>query len=917
MKSLHRITLLLLICTINLSYSVFSQSKHSNISKPWTYWWWMGSSVTRQGITENLKDLHKAGIGGVHIVPIYGEKGDEKNFLNYLSPEWMEMLKYTTEEAERLGMGVDMTSGTGWPFGGPHVTNSDAAKAFFVTPVEAKDQVNIRHYAKIKNDATLLALVAYDENGKYRDITSQVDSGGLVLFSDNQKKWKVYAAFQRLTQQQVKRAAPGANGLVIDYFSESSILNYMRSFEEAFSKSGIEKGKVRSFYNDSYEVFGANWTADFLSEFKKRRGYDLLPYLRYIADTTSCETRERVITDYCETISDLLYSFTEHWVSKSHEMGMITRNQAHGSPGNLLDLYALCDIPETESFGASGFSIPGLRQDADYKEENFGRPNPLTMKFASSAAHLTGKPLVSAESTTWLGDHFKVSLSQIKPQIDELFVSGINHVFFHGTTYSPKEKPFPGRLFYASTNYGPSSHFWNELPALTEYISKCQTVLQNSDPDSDILLYFPIHEVWRRQNTEMIIRMFDVHKSNVWLKDSHFGKAAMQLWNNSYSFDFISDRMITGLKVEGNALVAGKTRYKAIVVPAIERIPLQTLSVLRDLSRKGATIVFENDIPRDVPGLFEFEKQRISIEAIKKELLQSTSNVRITQNLTETLSEKGIYPGNLVSKGLEFIRKKSGDSTIYFITNLSDKFSEDWILLNTRARSVEIYDPLNERRGNASIRNSEKDTEIYLQLLPGQSCILTCTDKQTGNSNWEYLQADQSGKMEIKGNWLLKPLQGAPEIPAPVTLQKPGSWTEINEQYKTFSGKAVYSVSFDVPSELLSAEGFLLDLGVVRETSKVKINGKELGLVWCLPNQILIPRGIIKRKNTLEIEVTNLSFNRVIQLDQQSVNWKNYHEINFVNIRYEPYDASNKKPEDSGLISEIFLIPVKMQEAKK
>jgi hypothetical protein len=163
-----------------------------------------------------------------------------------------------------------------------------------------------------------------------------------------------------------------------------------------------------------------------------------------------------VVADYCETISDLLYDqFTVNWVNKSHEMGILTRNQAHGSPGNLLDLYALADIPETESFGASGFPIPGLRQDPDYEEKRFGRPNPLTMKFASSAANITGRKLVSSESTTWLGDHFKVALSQIKPQIDELFVSGINHVFFHGTTYSPKEKPFPGRLFYASTNYGP------------------------------------------------------------------------------------------------------------------------------------------------------------------------------------------------------------------------------------------------------------------------------------------------------------------------------------------------------------------------------------------------------------------------------------------------------------------------------
>lgn len=912
---MKRINILLLICILTNPYSGFSQLKYSNVSKPWTYWWWMGSSVTRKGITENLEDMNRAGIGGVHIVPIYGEKGDEANFIKYLSPEYMEMLKYTTYEATRLGMGVDMTSGTGWPFGGPNVTTSEAAKAFYVVPVEPKEQVNILDCARTKTNEKLIALVAYDEKGKYMNITSIVDSGGIVHFVENQAKWKVYAAFQSLTQQKVKRAAPGGEGLVIDYFSDSSILNYMRIFEDAFAKAGIEKAKVRAFYNDSYEVYGANWTPDFLSEFQKRRGYDLLNYLRYIADTASCDIRQRVVTDYCETISDLLYDrFTENWVNKSHEMGMKTRNQAHGSPGNLLDLYALCDIPETESFGASGFSIPGLRQDAGYEEDRFGRPNPLTMKFASSAAHIAGHKLVSSESTTWLGDHFKVSLSQIKPQIDELFISGINHLFFHGTTYSPKEKPFPGRLFYASTNYGPSSHFWNELPALTGYISKCQTVLQNSEPDNDILLYFPIHEVWRRQKSDMIIRLFDVHKSKVWLQDSNFGNLAQSLWRDGFAFDYISDRMIAGLNVEGDKIISGKSVYKAILVPDIQCIPLRTLSILKDLAQKGATIIFENNLPVDVTGLNDLEKHRISIAAIKKEMEKLPSKIIVTPNVQESLSKKGIFAEELVPKGLEFVRKHSGDSLIYFITNLSDKFTEDWVRLGTNARSVEIYDPLHERRGYASIRKSEPGTAVYLQLFPGQSCILTCTNYPVENRKWEYLQADGSRKMEIQGEWLLTPIQGEPEIPAPAVLKEPGSWTNLGDKYETFSGKALYSVSFDVPAESLSSNGFLLDLGTLRETARVKVNGTDLGLVWCLPNQIRIPGGIIREKNTLELEVTNLSFNRIIQLDKLGGGWKNYHEINFVNIRYQPYDASDKKPEDSGLLSKIYLIPVQLKK---
>lgn len=906
--------LFICIFCIQLTMQLFAQTiqnpSYDTVS-PWTYWWWMGSSVTKQGISQNLEDMHTAGIGGVHIIPIYGEKGDEDNYIKYLSPEWMEMLTFTASEARRLGMGVDMTTGTGWPFGGPDVFTADAAKKFYVVPVNTGDNENVLDYRKKSDNTSLVELAAYDETGKFMDITSWVGADGIIHWKKSPEKWKVYAAFQGPTQQKVKRAAPGGEGLVLDYFGDRSILNYMKTFENAFSQAKIEKGTVRSFYNDSYEVYGANWTSDFISEFNKRRGYDLTPYINYLADTSNADTRKRVVADYCETVSDLLYDrFTARWVKKSHEMGMITRNQAHGSPGNLLDLYALADIPETESFGASGFSIPGLRQDADYNEDNFGRPNPLTMKFASSAANIAGHPLVSSESTTWLGDHFKVSLSQIKPQIDELFVSGINHVFFHGTTYSPKEKPFPGRLFYASTNYGSSSHFWNDLPALTGYIRNCQTILQHAKSDNDILLYFPIHEVWRKQKSDLVIRLFDVHRSKDWLQNSNFGDLAQRLWNNGYTFDYISDRMIANLKVDGGKLLSGKNQYKVIVIPDIECIPVETLACLRDLAKNGAVVIFENEIPSDVPGLFDLEKKRSAVKVIRNEMMLTSSNVEVTSKIFETLSVKNVYAEEMVRKGLEFIRKQSGDSTFYFVTNLSDKFSEDWVQLNTQAKSVEIYDPVNERRGSASFRKTNTGTQIYLQLKPGQSCMLTCTSEKSNAAKWEYIQADETNKLEIKGEWLLKPIQGAPEIPEAVTLQHLGSWTDLKGKYETFSGKAVYSVSFEVPSKLISsANGFLLDLGVVRETAKVKINGKELGLNWCLPNQIVVPEGVIQEKNIMEIEVANLSFNRVIQLDRDGGNWKNYHEINFVNIRYQPYDASDKKPEDSGLISNVYLIP--------
>jgi len=901
----------------------------------------MGSSVTRQGITESLENMKSAGIGGVTIFPVYGENGDENNYLDYLSPEWMEMLKHAIDETKRLGMGIDMLLGEAWPVAGPKVPLSEAAKKMYIEEIEIKENANIKDYMRPLNDkyvrdewrdkrlaeyleackyTSLITLAAYDEDGNYTDISSQVDPAGFIHWGKVQKTWKVYAAFQCPTLRRQNSAAQGGEGWAVDYFNTRSVINYMKWINDAFNQAGIKRGQVRAFLNDSYEMFQENWTPDLLAEFRKRRRYDLQPYIRYLADTAYNEIRQRIIIDYCETISDLLHDgFTRNFADNSHQMGMLTINQAHNSPGNILDLYALSDMPMTEN-GASDFLIPGLRNKS--ADSTGAGKSSLFLKFASSAANVTGRKIITSESTTFLDDHFKESLSQIKPSIDELFVSGINHVFFNSMTYSPKEKPWPGRLIFWTTNYNQQSHFWNELPALTRYISKCQSVLQNSAPANDILLYFPFHDLLKEEIKKnrkvvymqrkglsrpeiiyMILHMLD------WTNSS-FGNLAHQLQNNGFTFDYISDRMITNLNVSDGILFSGNSRYKAIVMPEIDKIPLETLTKLRDLADNGATIIFEKDIPSDIPGLFDLENRKKYISSVRKEMLQNTSRIKLTIRLFDVLSEVGIHPEEMARKGIQFIRKRSGNTTCYFVVNASDKFNEGWIQLATDAKAVGIYDPVYEKHGNAIIRKGKTfGTNIYLQLKPGQSCILTCADKKMTKSDWEYLKADETNKQELRGSWFLSPSQSidGSELPPPCTLKHLESWTKSGDKYETFSGKAIYTNTFEVPEELLHVKNFMLDLGLVRETARVRINGKEIGLAWCIPFSLIINSGIIKKENTIEIEVTNLSFNRILKMEKEGIKWKNYRRFYNSNGRF---DISDEKPEDSGLISPVSLIPL-------
>lgn len=839
---------------------VWAQAPGST-EKPWTYWWWMGSSVNKEDITEQMEGMAEAGLGGVHIIPIYGEKGDEEHFIPYLSEQWMEMLEHTIREARRLGMDADMTMGTGWPFGGPDIPEGLRAQRFRMT------------------------------EGKFT-----IEPTG----------------------QRVKRAAPGADGFVIDHFNRAAIEYYSQRFLDAFSKADL---KPRALYNDSFEVYGANCTTNFPEKFKMLRGYDLEPYLEMLDEKSTNELRPRVVSDYCETMSDLLYSdFTVPWVELCHRMGVrLVRNEAHGSPGNLLDLYAAADIPETESFGVSDFKIPGLRHDSKFEEKRFGRPNPLTMKFASSAAHLSGKSLVSSESTTWLGDHFSVSLSQVKPQIDELFTAGVNHIFFHGTTYSPYWKGFPGRLFYASTHYGHTSHFWEELPVLTSYIRECQRILQASRADHDILIYFPIYDIWSKGGGRGVIKLLDVHYLSDGLKEMAFGQLAQALWQRGYTFDYVSDRMLQNrVSAEG----------KVILVPPAQYMPVETLEALRRYAGEGAPVIFMDSIPADVPGLFQFRERRELLAEQAREM-QKESQVDIVKagdtfqekfhELERVLGKRGVYPEPFKAMGIDFIRKTIQGRSVYFLANLSEKPGKQWVRPMRKAERVIFYDPESQVWGEAALRWGNGETEFLLHLPPGESLFLFCEGREAETLTlmqqekvepWPYYgQAEEGEPILLDGAWTLRYSKGVPEIKASLTTEAGKSWTALGEPYDIFSGKLVYSRKFNLPVSAIG-RSYELDLGDVRETARVTLNGEALPLYWHIPFTKVIPEGLLKEENTLEIEVTNLSYNRVIDLDRKKVAWKNFHEINFVNIQYKPFDASMDEPLPSGLLSIPRLVPV-------
>lgn len=893
----------------------------TNTAQPWTRWWWMGNAVDEKGLDKQLTTLHKAGFGGVEIVPIYGAKGFENQYINYLSPEWMKMLQFTTNKAKSMSMGVDMAVGTGWPIGGPQVDEQDAAtkmivQTYTISPGEKFSEKIVLKDEKLKNLKTikLNIVTAYNEKNEAIVLTDKITNDGSLNWKPDSGKWTVYTVFTGKTLQKVKRAAPGGEGYTLDHFSPDATKDYLKTFDKAFGNSNYG---VRSFFNDSYEVFNADWTPDFTNEFKKRRGYDLSPYIKYLVSDEDNEITARIKSDYRETLSELiLNNFADNFTSWAHSKNSKNTNQAHGSPGNLLDLYAAVDIPESETFGSTVFDIPGLRRDsADVQKSDI--PDINMLKFASSAANVTGKPLISNETFTWLTEHFKTSWSQAKPEVEQVFLSGINHVFYHGTTYTPADVPFPGWLFYASVNFVPENSLWPHLKGLNSYIERTQSVLQSGKSDNEVLMYWPIYDQWANPKGKDMA--FKVHNVEKWLQPTLFYQDLTKLSKMGYSLDMISDKMIGESTFQNQRIQTTDkgSSYQVLIIPELKYLPETTLNHILKLAENGASVVFQNE-PKDIPGYFEVEKRRNELTSLWNKIpfqnqgetmkiaTFGKGKIILSSDVAKGLEYLKIEREKLTETGLKFVRRTFDGGKYYFIVNHTSKEINQFVPMNYTGKQTTIMNPENGDFGVAEVQNNL----VKIQLKPGESLVLkTVENPDKSIPKWKYIEKTDS-PIILSQPWQLSFKEGGPELPNSRNLKNLEPWTNFSEDPATqsFSGTGVYTTTLNLNKK--NADDYLLKFDKLYESAKVIVNGQDAGIVWSIPFETNIGKYLKKGKNTIQIEVCNLMANRIRYMDQNKIQWRNYHEINFVNIDYKAFDASHWKVQPSGLDGQIQLMPL-------
>lgn len=829
-------TTLLAILTCLLSFA--QPSPWDNIPReawPGTRWWWLGSAVDSAGLDWTLTEYAEAGIKEVEITPIYGVQGNEANELTYLSPQWMEALQFVERKGTELGISVGMATGTGWPFGGPNVPVEQAAcKALFST-----------------------------------------DSTGNIMLSVGR------------TGQKVKRAAPGGEGFVIDHFDRQAVHDYLGTFTKAFTASGTPR--PHTFFNDSYEVYGADWTPGLLDAFETKRGYRLQDHYASltVADSLRTDTDKRVLSDYRETLGDLLLeNFTTQWTDWAHAQGAITRNQAHGSPANLIDLYAEVDIPECESFGLSPFGIKGLRTDSGYTKTN---DSDLSMlKYASSGAHLSGTRYTSSETFTWLTEHFRTSLSQCKPDLDLMFVSGVNHIFFHGTCYSPPDAPWPGWRFYASVDMSPANPQWNAMHAFSQYVARCQSFLQWGEPDNDFLVYLPYYDMIYEQPGRLAL--FSIHEMAK--RAPRFIDAIQTIIREGYDVDYVSDRwLMKTTYADGHLTTTGTNAYSAIVVPDVQFMPAATWQHLRELAGQGARIVFVGQYPQSEPGL----------RGASGSYPQGAFG-QLAGSYAEALPLcGGISEPMRTQWGLSCIRRSNADGYHYFISNLTPEDVDADIPIGVPFAAAQFYDPMTGTIATAP----SADGKVRMTLASGQSVIL-----RTYTNSTDLPPADIPVGLPdtiVLGDWVLSFAEAAPQpVGSTYTMATPCSWTELGDSILlTTMATGCYATTFTAPRD---ARRVVLDLGDVRESARVVLNGQDVDTLFAVPFRTDITPFLRPRENRLEVYVTNLPANRIAQMDRDSIPWRRFKEINVVNLQYKRDTYADWAPLPSGLCSDVCLL---------
>ena len=837
-------------------------------------WWWFGPSVTRQQLEVEMRRMKEGGIGGFEVQPVYPLAIDDqtrgiRNY-HYLSPEFLDMVGFTSRQARELGLRMDITLGSGWSFGGPYIPLALAAARlrsdrFEIPPAKT----SVARPAPYEGESLITAFIARGalretDPASFREL--DISGEGPIPLPQGDGPRTLVFYFSGHTGQVVKRAAYGAEGYVLDHFSRAAIETHLR---EAGDKllAAAEPGSIHAIFCDSLEVYDADWTAGMLGEFQKRRGYDLRPLLPLL-DYDVGERSEAVRRDFGRTLTELYEERfmvpMREWTTKNK---VYFRIQNYGIPPASLASHRYADLFEGEGWHWRTLS---------------------STRWASSAGHLFGKPVISSETWTWIhSPAFRATPLDIKAEADQHFLTGVNQLIGHGWPYSPPQAGTPGWSFYAAGVFNDKNPWWPVMPDLALYLQRVSFLLRQGEPVADVALYAPTEDAWST------FKPGTTRYLNLWAKTGEWigPNIVPAILDAGFNFDLIDD---------GTLAEARNRRYKVIVLPGVRWMPEATRRWLAEYARNGGTVLAVRRKP---------EGEWPSLELVSEADLSR----RLAGAVTPDLTLKPAVPE------IGFVHRRLPAADIYFLANSANVPHSVNARFRTQAPHAELWDPLT---GKIERLEARRSGEIALNFEPYSSRVLIF--RQEASAAPLARTGSVRATEELRTGWSVS----FGEAGRSTMVDLPHSWAQDTAATRFFSGRAVYSRTVNLPAAFRQPGGRVyLDFGEakpagreprpggrpwaenifaalvappIREAATVFVNGKRAGSLWSPPYRIDITDLLRDGANEIRVEVYNTAINQLAEggrLPDIKALVERY------GLRFRLQDMENLQPLPSGILS--------------
>jgi hypothetical protein len=558
-------------------------------------WWWFGPSATKPELQRELEQMKAAGIGGVEIATLYpltlDDPGSGFHDYSFLSDEHIETLHFAAEQANRLGLRVDITLGSGWPLGGPHIPVTQAAGELRVESVVVPAEGSTLAVPPLESGEQIIAVFVVPGAGAGIELNEArllaTPSGPRLSLPERPGAVRTALFFiSSRTGMMVKRAAQGAAGFVLDHYDSAAIQNHLRTVGDRLL-SAFGDHPPYAVFSDSLEDYGSDWTPDLLAEFQRRRGYELAPLLPALIGDIGPETAG-VRHDWGQTLTELANErFLQPIHDWAHTHHTLFRSQTYGFPPVTLSSNQFEDLPE----GEGKATINMWREFSD-------------TRWAASAGHLFNHPVISSETWTWLhSPAFRATPLDMKAEADLHFLQGINQLVGHGWPYSPESAGEPGWRMYAAGALNAHNPWFLVMPDLAGYLQRVSYVLRQGSPANDVAVLLPNDDVWasfkarvQQNRPPTSLGGFDETGSNITIDESmpaFLGSEVIpQILDAGFNFDFI----------DADAIKTVGIPYKVLILPGIDRIPPESYEKISDFARHGGIVVATRRIPATAPG---------------------------------------------------------------------------------------------------------------------------------------------------------------------------------------------------------------------------------------------------------------------------------------------------------------------------